>query len=70
MKDIISRLLWKLQQLITKKLFELILWSMVAGTISVFISYYILYNYSNNIYNTIIVNILSYYACYKIILDN
>jgi hypothetical protein len=68
-KDIITRIIWKIQNLAITKLYELFLWLMISGIIYTFIIRCITSNYLYNIYFDIFLLIFIYYACYKIILE-
>lgn len=69
MKDILSRILWKLQELSTTKIYELYFWIIVSGAISGLSLVYIKFDYGiNNIYFDIIFTLFIYYIWYKILL--
>jgi len=70
MKDIITRIMWKIQMLATTQLFELFLWIVISGASSALIVEYVRYN--QHVYNIpleIFLIVFAYYAGYKIILD-
>lgn len=70
MKDLITRIMWKIQMLATTKLFELFLWIVISGASSALIVEYIRYNqHVHNISLEVFCILFAYYACYKIILD-
>ena len=70
MKDLITRIMWKIQMLATTKLFELFLWIVISGASSALIVEHIRYN--QHIFNVpleVFLILFAYYAGYKIILD-
>lgn len=70
MKDIITRIMWKIQMLATTKLFELFLWIVISGASSALLVEYIRYNqHIHNVPFEILFILFVYYAGYKIILD-
>jgi len=69
MKNFISRLIWKFQQLATTKLAELFLWVIISGALlDIGASYFNTHNI-NNMYFRFFFIIFIYYTCYKIILE-
>lgn len=70
MKDIITRIMWKIQILATTKLFELFLFITISGASSALIVEYLRYNqHVHNIPLELFIILFAYYAGYKIILD-
>lgn len=70
MKDLVTRLMWKIQTLATTKLFELFLWITISGASSAIIIEHIRYNqHVHNIPLEVFLIVFAYYAGYKIILD-
>lgn len=67
-KDVITRIIWKIQQLATTQLYELFLWIILSGVLYEFILKYISSNYLYNIYIDLFLLLFIYYSCYKIIL--
>jgi hypothetical protein len=69
MKDLISRIMWKIQMLATTQLFELFLWITISGASSALLVEYLRYNqHVDNIIFEVIFILFVYYAGYKIIL--
>jgi hypothetical protein len=70
MKDIITKILWKIQQIAMTKMPELFLCIVVAGTINIFLTNYLIsHHIANNNYILISFTLFIYYSCYKIIID-
>jgi len=69
MKDIITKILWKIQILTTTKVFELFLWIVISGEIATLISNYLTNQHLTTIYYNIFLYIFVYYSCYKMILE-
>jgi len=68
-KDIITRIIWKIQRLAITKLYELFLWIILSGAIYTFVIRCVASNYRYNIYLDIFLLFFIYYAGYKIILE-
>ena len=70
MKNIITRIMWKIQMIATTQLFELFLWIAISGASSALIIEYMRYNqHMINIPLEVFLILFVYYAGYKIILD-
>lgn len=70
MKNLITKLIWKIQLLATTKIFELFLWITISGSVSALLLDYLSYTqHMNNIIIEVIFIIFCYYAGYKIILE-
>jgi hypothetical protein len=69
MKDIISKIMWKIQMVAMTQLFELFLWITISGVSSALLVEYLRYNqHINNVIFEIIFILFIYYSGYKIIL--
>lgn len=68
MKDLISKIIWKIQMLAMTQLFELFLWVTISGAVTEFMLMYLRNQYVNNIFFEIFFIIFIYYAGYKLIL--
>ena len=68
MKDLISKIIWKIQMLAITQLFELFLWVTISGAVSEFLLLYFRNQHITNVYFEIAFVIFIYYAGYKLIL--
>lgn len=68
MKDIITKIIWKIQMLAMTQLFELFLWITISGAITEFMLMYLRNQHINNVFFEIFFIIFIYYAGYKLIL--
>jgi hypothetical protein len=69
MKDIISKIIFKIQQLATSKIYELFFWVVISGAITNMLLNYLDHQYLINIYSAAIITIFIYYFGFKIILE-
>jgi hypothetical protein len=69
MKDLLTRIIYKIQQIAMTKLFELFLYIVVAGAIVSFTMNYLAIQHMNSIFSDIFVFLFVYYAGYKILLE-
>jgi len=69
MKDLLTRIIYKIQQIAMTKLFELFLYIVVAGAIVSFTMNYLATQHMSSIFSDIFVFIFVYYAGYKILLE-
>jgi hypothetical protein len=69
MKDLISKIMWRIQMIAMTQLFELFLWITISGVSSALLVEYLRYNqHVNNVIFEVIFILFIYYAGYKIIL--
>ncbi len=69
MKDIISKIIFKIQQIATSKTYELFFWIVISGAITNMLLNYLDHQYIINVYSAAIIAIFIYYFGYKIILE-
>jgi len=70
MKDLISKIIWKINRIATTRMVDLFLWIILCGAISsMIITYLIKQHILNNFLYEVLILIFIYYSGYKLILD-
>lgn len=69
MKQILSKIIFKIQQLATFKLYDLYFWIIISGAISTMLVNYLIHQHIVSFYSGIVITLFIYYSGYKLILE-